>query len=57
MAGLESIPLRLIGLSITGELWVDGSFLMKKDEPDDVDVVFFALSVPLAGLRTAQENS
>jgi hypothetical protein len=53
MAGLESIHLRLIGLSITGELWVDGSFLTKKEEPDDVDVVLFA---PRNSSTTATSN-
>lgn len=45
MSGLESIHGRLVGLSITGEMWVDGSFLTKKEEPDDVDVVVIAPSV------------
>lgn len=45
MTGLESIYSRLIGLNITGEMWVDGSFLTQKEEPDDVDVVVFVPSV------------
>jgi hypothetical protein len=44
MAGLESIYGRLIGLGISGEMWVDGSFLTKKEEPEDVDIVVFTPS-------------
>jgi hypothetical protein len=42
MAGLESIYGRLVGLGISGEMWIDGSFLTKKEEPEDVDIVVFA---------------
>jgi hypothetical protein len=34
----------VIGLGISGEMWVDGSFLTEKDEPEDVDIVVFAPS-------------
>jgi len=41
MAGLDAIHLRLLGLEISGEMWVDGSFTTQKQEPDDVDVVVY----------------
>lgn len=42
MAGLDSIYGRLGGLAITGEMWVNGSFMTQKPEPDDVDIVVYA---------------
>lgn len=44
MAGLDAIHVRLLGLEISGEMWVDGSFTTKKQEPDDVDIVVYAPS-------------
>jgi hypothetical protein len=45
MAGLDSIYGRLIGLSVAGEMWVNGSFTTKKAEPDDVDIVVYVPAV------------
>lgn len=39
MAGLASVFEALQKEEITGELWVDGSFLTEKIDPRDVDVV------------------
>lgn len=41
-AGLESLIAILIQNGITAEIWVDGSFLTKKTDPDDVDIVICA---------------
>ena len=39
MAGLEAVVQKLLGDGVTGELWVDGSFLTEKIDPEDVDIV------------------
>ena len=41
MLGLEQIVDRLRASHISGELWVDGSFLTDKINPNDSDVVLF----------------
>ena len=43
--GLEEVIRELQRLGITGELWLDGSFLTRKIDPDDIDLV---LGVPRA---------
>lgn len=40
MAGFEAIYDQAVSLKITGQVWVDGSFLTKKIEPDDIDFIF-----------------
>ena len=37
-AGLEHFATRLVGAGVIGELWVDGSFVTEKLDPEDVDV-------------------
>lgn len=39
MSGLESLLAILRDSDITGELWIDGSFLTSKIDPKDVDIV------------------
>jgi hypothetical protein len=39
MAGFETIYERAIAVGLEGEFWVDGSFLTKKIDPDDIDFV------------------
>lgn len=39
MLGLEKLVSELLNQSIVGELWIDGSFVTQKINPDDVDVV------------------
>ncbi len=39
MAGLEAVLRRLVDTHIVGELWVDGSFLTEKIDPEDADVL------------------
>ncbi|MBW5437444.1 hypothetical protein FXB41_22610 [Bradyrhizobium canariense] len=39
---LERLVADLIALNLTCELWVDGSFLTEKPEPDDIDLTFAA---------------
>ena len=45
MAGLEKIVQQLVAAGIVAELWIDGSFLTEKVDPEDVD----------ASLRIASE--
>ena len=40
MAGFEAIHERAGALGIKGNVWVDGSFLTQKIDPDDIDFVF-----------------
>lgn len=37
-AELERLVNDLIGSSVCCELWIDGSFLTEKEEPDDIDL-------------------
>jgi len=39
MAGLEAVLVRFTETHITGELWIDGSFLTQKIDPEDVDLL------------------
>jgi hypothetical protein len=42
MAGFEAIHERAVTVGVEGEAWVDGSFLTKKTEPQDIDFVILA---------------
>lgn len=39
MAGLETVLVRLNGAKIERDVWIDGSFLTQKIDPEDVDFV------------------
>ena len=39
MRGIESVVHRLVEAGICGDLWIDGSFVTKKTNPNDVDVL------------------
>lgn len=39
MAGFEVIYERFVSLGITGNMWIDGSFLTTKIDPGDIDFV------------------
>lgn len=39
MAGFEAIYDRAIAVGVEGEAWVDGSFLTRKTEPEDIDFI------------------
>lgn len=39
----------LAGFGLVGELWVDGSFMTAKEEPDDVDLSFISMADHLDG--------
>ena len=40
MAGLEAIYERARALGMPGDMWINGSFLTKKTDPNDVDILF-----------------
>lgn len=40
MAGLEAVVEAVCRTRIAAEVWIDGSFLTEKTDPEDVDVVF-----------------
>ena len=39
MAGFEAIYERAVGIGIEGAVWINGSFLTRKIDPDDIDFV------------------
>ena len=39
MSGLESIVQKLVEAGICGDLWIDGSFITEKIDPEDVDLL------------------
>lgn len=39
MTGLETIVARLVAAGIVGDLWINGSFVTEKIDPEDTDVV------------------
>lgn len=39
MDGLEQVVQRIIVEKLEGEIWIDGSFLTKKIDPDDSDLI------------------
>jgi hypothetical protein len=57
MAGLESVIGRLSTNRVVGELWIDGSFLTQKINPNDSDVVLFVQSVFCDKADSAQRDA
>jgi hypothetical protein len=55
MRSLEAMCLAISGALLPAEVWVNGSFLTHKIEPDDVDVVL-VINVLSAGGTTDQQN-
>lgn len=39
------------------EIWIDGSFVTEKEEPDDIDVVIFAKKTEINNLTAYYKNS
>ncbi len=44
MAELEAIMKRVMDSGLTGEVWINGSFMTAKLDPNDCDTVFFVPS-------------
>ena len=57
MLGLEQVVDRLRAFKVSGELWVDGSFLTEKIDPNDSDVVLFIQSAFYDNATTEQRES
>jgi|SRR5688572_13893899 len=57
MDGLEKLIALLISDGVKGQLWIDGSFLTEKLEPDDSDVVLRVTDAELAMQPTVQGNA
>jgi hypothetical protein len=55
MDGLETVVDRLLVDGIEGELWIDGSFLTEKIDPEDADVVMVVDSGYLATATAGQQ--
>lgn len=54
MAGLQSIYGRLGGLAITGEMWVDGSFLTAKMDPETL--ISWSMPRPFSSTAAASDS-
>jgi len=57
MSGFEAVVDRLRHDSVEGELWIDGSFLTEKIDPEDVDIVMVISSDHLAAASTTQQDA
>ena len=56
MAGLRAMIDLLTADGICGDLWVDGSFLTEKLEPEDIDVVLEVTAAMLTGATRPQAD-
>jgi hypothetical protein len=56
MDGLEAVVAKLTAERIEGEVWIDGSFLTEKIDPDDSDIVVAVTGVFLSAATPAQKT-
>ena len=56
MAGLSDVVQQLRDKAIQGEVWVDGSFVTEKIDPEDVDVVLRVWSDFVENCTSAQQQ-
>jgi hypothetical protein len=56
LANLESIIDLINRQAITGEIWIDGSFLTEKLNPDDVDLAFVISRAAHLGMNAGQQQ-
>jgi Family of unknown function (DUF6932) len=54
MANLEHLLVQINEQMIPAEIWIDGSFLTEKLNPDDVDIVMIVTRATFEGLSTEQ---
>lgn len=47
----------IIMIDVVEEIWIDGSFVTKKDEPDDIDAVAFASAAVVDSLTCDKMNT
>lgn len=57
MLGLEKVIGDLRTAGIVGELWIDGSFLTQKIDPDDVDVTLRLMSDAYGKMTVEQKSA
>jgi hypothetical protein len=57
MAGLEALVQQLVAVGIVAELWVDGSFLTEKIDPEDVDASLRIMSEMWDNASTEQRRT
>lgn len=56
MAGFETVLERIAQLGMDCEIWLNGSFITRKREPDDVDFIIFAPLTFLEGDRPERDE-
>jgi hypothetical protein len=56
MTSFESIVARINQSGIAGQIWIDGSFLTEKPEPEDVDMVLAIDVATFRSLDAAQQR-
>jgi hypothetical protein len=54
MANLERLIVQIDKCGITGEIWIDGSFMTEKLNPDDVDIALIISQSEFANLSIKQ---
>lgn len=57
MDGVEIVTARLAMDGVQGEIWVDGSFVTKKIDPEDADIVVVVTGAFLSSATQAQRDA
>lgn len=57
MCGLEFVASILQSERVVGDLWIDGSFLTEKINPDDADIVLYMQSAFTETMTMAQQTT
>ena len=56
MGNLERVIAEINKQGIAGDIWIDGSFLTEKLNPDDVDIAFIVSTTVFHNLSTSQRR-
>ena len=56
MKNVEAVIAQINQQAISGEIWIDGSFLTEKLNPDDADIAFLVSGASFRGLTIAQRS-
>ena len=54
---LERLHQELLAIGVVCEIWIDGSYLTAKPEPDDIDVIFSAWAADLDAMPVRVQNA
>src|ERR1700676_3031730 len=57
LKGLEEIISILLGFPLTAEIWINGSFSTRKNDPGDVDVLILTNIAQLNSLSLLQQHA